>query len=48
MGSSFQIEHWYTPGKTFGSVFGSIASAYEETRANSIALYLACDAEVLR
>ncbi|XP_028967456.1 dipeptidyl peptidase 3 [Galendromus occidentalis] len=42
-----KASHWYTPGATFASVFGSIASAYEELRANSIALYLACDPEVM-
>ena len=41
------IEHWYKPGQTWGSVFGSIAASYEECRAECVAMALSCDFTVL-
>lgn len=38
---------WYKPGETWGTVFGSIACAWEECRADSVALYLSCHDEIL-
>ncbi|ODQ80920.1 hypothetical protein BABINDRAFT_170679 [Babjeviella inositovora NRRL Y-12698] len=31
---------WYKPGETWGSVFGSTSGAFEECRAESVAMYL--------
>lgn len=42
------IESWYKPGQTWSSVFGSIASSYEECRAECVAMALACDFEILQ
>ncbi|KAK6592838.1 peptidase family M49 [Botrytis cinerea] len=42
------ITTWYKPGQTWGSVFGSVASSYEECRAEAIAMALSCDFEVLK
>lgn len=42
------IQTWYKPGQTWGSVFGSIASSYEECRAECVAMALSCDFEILR
>lgn len=42
------ITTWYKPRQTWGSVFGSIASSYEECRAECIAMALSCDFEILR
>jgi dipeptidyl-peptidase-3 len=42
------ITTWYKPRQTWGSVFGSIASSYEECRAECIAMVLACEFEILR
>ena len=39
---------WYGPGQTWGSVFGSIAGAYEECRAELVAMYLGCEFSVLK
>ncbi|KAL9062830.1 MAG: hypothetical protein Q9157_008600 [Trypethelium eluteriae] len=41
------ITSWYKPGQTWGSVFGSLASSYEECRAESVAMALACDFEIM-
>lgn len=41
------IASWYKPGQTWSSVFGSIASSYEECRAECVAMALACDFEIL-
>ncbi len=38
---------WYGPGQTWGSVFGSLAGAYEECRAELVAMYLSCEFPVL-
>ena len=42
------ITTYYKPGQTWGSVFGSIASSYEECRAECVAMVLACDFEILK
>jgi len=42
------ITSWYKPGQTWSSVFGSIASSYEECRAECVAMALCCDFEILR
>lgn len=39
---------WYGPGQTWGSVFGSLAGAYEECRAELVAMYLSCEFPVLQ
>ncbi|KAI8342803.1 peptidase family M49-domain-containing protein [Chlamydoabsidia padenii] len=41
------LTSWYKPGQTFNSVFGSIASSYEECRAECIALVLSPDEDIL-
>ena len=41
------VTSWYKPGQTWGSVFGSLASTYEECRAESVAMALSCDFEIL-
>jgi dipeptidyl-peptidase-3 len=35
-----EITTFYKPNETWGSVFGKIASFYEECKADSVALYL--------
>ncbi|PMD17494.1 putative dipeptidyl peptidase 3 [Hyaloscypha hepaticicola] len=42
------IHTYYKPGQTWGSLFGSIASSYEECRAECVAMALACDFEILK
>lgn len=42
------IKTWYKPGQTWGSVFGGIASSYEECRAECVAMDLSCDFEILK
>jgi dipeptidyl-peptidase-3 len=42
------VSTYYKPGQTWGSVFGSIASSYEECRAECVAMALSCDFEILR
>ncbi|CAG8957600.1 hypothetical protein HYFRA_00010466 [Hymenoscyphus fraxineus] len=42
------ITTYYKPGETWGSVFGSIASSYEECRAECVAMALSCDFEILK
>ncbi|KAK6843153.1 peptidase family M49 [Apiospora arundinis] len=42
------VTTWYKPGQTWGSVFGSIAGAYEECRAELVAMYLSCEFPVLK
>lgn len=42
------ITTWYKPGQTWSSVFGSIASSYEECRAECVAMALCCDFEILK
>ncbi|PGH08246.1 hypothetical protein AJ79_06032 [Helicocarpus griseus UAMH5409] len=41
------ISTWYKPGQTWSSVFGSIASSYEECRAECVAMALGCDFKIL-
>ena len=38
---------FYKPGQTWNSVFGQIASSYEECRAECVAMSLSCDFEIL-
>lgn len=42
------VDSWYKPGETYGSKFGPISSSMEECRAESVALYLSFNAEVLK
>ena len=42
------VTTWYKPGQTWSSVFGSIASSYEECRAECVAMALSCEFEILR
>lgn len=41
------VSTWYKPGQTWGSVFGPVASSYEECRAECVAMALSCDFSVL-
>lgn len=42
------ITTWYKPGQTWASVFGGLAGAYEECRAELVAMYLSCEFPVLK
>lgn len=42
------ISTWYKAGQTWSSVFGPIASSYEECRAECVAMALGCDFEILQ
>jgi len=42
------VTTWYKPGQTWSSVFGSIASSYEECRAECVAMALSCDFDILK
>ncbi|CAG8044129.1 unnamed protein product [Penicillium olsonii] len=42
------VSTWYKPGQTWSSVFGSIASSYEECRAECVAMVLGCDFGILK
>uniref|UniRef100_A0A060T491 Dipeptidyl peptidase 3 n=1 Tax=Blastobotrys adeninivorans TaxID=409370 RepID=A0A060T491_BLAAD len=42
------VETYYRKGQTWGSVFGAIAGSYEECRAETVAMYLACDRSLLK
>ena len=42
------VSSWYKPGQTWSSVFGAIASSYEECRAECVAMALSCDFEILK
>jgi dipeptidyl-peptidase III len=42
------VSTWYKPGQTWSSVFGPIASSYEECRAECVAMALSCDFEILQ
>ncbi|KAL1836306.1 hypothetical protein VTJ49DRAFT_5315 [Mycothermus thermophilus] len=42
------ITTWYKPGQTWGSVFGGIAGAYEECRAELVAMHLSCEFKTLQ
>lgn len=39
---------WYKLSQTWGSVFGPIASSYEECRAECVAMVLSCDFDILK
>ena len=41
------ITTFYKPHETWGSVFGTLASSYEECRAECVAMALACDFNIL-
>ncbi|KAK3362927.1 putative dipeptidylpeptidase [Lasiosphaeria hispida] len=42
------VATWYKPGQTWGSVFGGLAGAYEECRAELVAMYLSCEFSTLK
>lgn len=42
------VTSWYKPGQTWGSTFGATAASYEECRAETVAMALSCDFEVLQ
>ncbi|KAJ5610026.1 hypothetical protein N7510_006745 [Penicillium lagena] len=42
------VSTWYKPGQTWSSVFGAIASSYEECRAECVAMALGCDFGILK
>lgn len=42
------VTTWYKPGQTWSSVFGGLAGAYEECRAELVAMYLGCEFPVLK
>ncbi|KAI0447916.1 peptidase family M49 [Xylaria telfairii] len=42
------VTTWYKLGQTWGSVFGSLAGAYEECRAELVAMFLSCEFHVLK
>ncbi|KAK3934786.1 dipeptidyl peptidase [Diplogelasinospora grovesii] len=42
------VTTWYKPGQTWGSVFGGLAGAYEECRAELVAMYLSCEFSALK
>lgn len=43
-----QITTFYKPGETWGSKFGAMAASYEECRAETVAMYLACEPSALK
>ncbi|KAL2000149.1 hypothetical protein VTN02DRAFT_3488 [Thermoascus thermophilus] len=42
------VSTWYKPGQTWSSVFGPIASSYEECRAECVAMVLSCEFSILK
>lgn len=42
------VTTYYKKGETWGSLFGAIAGSYEECRAETVAMYLATDASLLK
>ncbi|KAK1826157.1 putative dipeptidylpeptidase [Podospora conica] len=42
------VTTWYKPGETWGSVFGGMAGAYEECRAELVAMHLSCEFSALK
>ncbi|KAJ4295707.1 hypothetical protein N0V88_004409 [Collariella sp. IMI 366227] len=42
------VTTWYKPGQTWGSVFGGLAGAYEECRAELVAMHLSCEFKALK
>ncbi|KAK5120916.1 hypothetical protein LTR85_005700 [Meristemomyces frigidus] len=43
-----KVSTWYKPGETWGSVFGGMGPSYEECRAESVAMSLCPDYEILK
>ncbi|KAF8163294.1 aflatoxin-detoxifizyme [Crassisporium funariophilum] len=43
-----KIASWYKPGQTPGSVLGEVSSSMEECRAETVALYLVSNPEILK
>ena len=42
------VDKWYEPGETFDSVFKAMGSSYEECRAESVALHLGFNRDVMK
>ncbi|KAI0273622.1 aflatoxin-detoxifizyme [Gloeopeniophorella convolvens] len=42
------VTSWYKPGQTPGSVLGEVSSSMEECRAETVALYLASNTDILK
>lgn len=41
------VTSWYRPGQTPGTVLGAVSSSFEECRAETVALYLVSNEEIL-
>jgi dipeptidyl-peptidase III len=41
--TNMPVTTWYKPGQTWSSVFGAVASSYEECRAECVAMALSCE-----
>ncbi|VDB82956.1 unnamed protein product [Peniophora sp. CBMAI 1063] len=42
------VENWYKPGQSSGSVLGEVSSSMEECRAETVALYLVGNTDILK